>query len=44
MLAGGIDALSVARLSGTSIVMIQKHYGHLIKDSIVAKLAKIKMM
>jgi integrase len=44
MLAGGIDALSVARLSGTSIVMIQKHYGHLIKDSIVGKLAKIKMM
>ena len=29
LIAAGLDALTVARLSGTSIAMIEKHYGHL---------------
>lgn len=44
MLIGGIDVLSVARVAGTSVAMIQRHYGHLIKDEIVAKLAQVKML
>jgi site-specific recombinase XerD len=30
MIVGGADPLTVARLSGTSLQMIQKHYGHLV--------------
>ena len=44
MVVSGIDALSVARLAGTSITMIQRHYGHLMKDKITAQLAKVKML
>lgn len=44
MLVSGIDPMTVARIAGTSVAMIQKHYGHLIKDKIVAKLAKVKML
>ena len=44
MLVGGIDVLTVARIAGTSVAMIQRHYGHLSKDGIVAKLARVKML
>ena len=44
MLVGGIDPMTVARIAGTSVNMIQRHYGHLLRDSVVAKLAKVKMM
>ncbi len=44
MLVGGIDPMTLARITGTSVAMIQKHYGHLLRDSVVAKLAKVKMM
>ena len=44
MLVGGIDPMTVARIAGTSVAMIQRHYGHLMKDKIVAKLAKVKML
>lgn len=30
MLVGGIDTLTVARIAGTSILMIERHYGHLL--------------
>src|SRR5699024_9083300 len=30
MLVGGIDSLTVAKMAGTSIAMIEKHYGHLL--------------
>lgn len=30
LIVGGLDPLTVATLSGTSVAMIQKHYGHLI--------------
>jgi len=44
MLVGGIDPMTVARIAGTSVNMIQRHYGHLMRDAVVAKLGKIKMM
>lgn len=44
MLVSGIDTMQVARIAGTSIAMIHRHYGHLIKDEIVAKLAKVKLL
>jgi len=39
---GGLDLLTVAQISGTSVAMIEKHYGHLrheIASSALAKLA-----
>ena len=38
MMAGGVDSFVVARLSGTSVAMIEKHYGHLRHDATRAKL------
>jgi len=32
MLTGGMDSLTVARIAGTSLAMIERHYGHLLKD------------
>lgn len=44
MVVGGLDLLTVARIGGTSVAMIQRHYGHLVKDGVVSKLAKVKML
>lgn len=44
MVVAGIDILTVARLSGTSIAMIERHYGHLRKDQITAQLAKVQIL
>jgi hypothetical protein len=33
--------LAVARLSGTSVAMIEKHYGHLVRDDAEEALASI---
>ena len=44
MLVGGIDPMTVARIAGTSVNMIQRHYGHLMRDAVVAKLGLIRMM
>ena len=30
--AGGLDIFTVAKISGTSVVMIEKHYGHLQRE------------
>lgn len=43
MIVSGIDVMTVAKMAGTSIAMVQRHYGHLIKEKITAQLAKIKM-
>jgi len=32
LIHSGVDSLTVAQLSGTSVVMIEKHYGHLTRD------------
>ncbi|QID17832.1 tyrosine-type recombinase/integrase [Nitrogeniibacter mangrovi] len=44
IVSGGIDPLSVARLAGTSVAMIERHYGHLRKDKVAAQLAKVKVL
>ena len=43
MIVSGIDVMTVAKMAGTSIAMVQRHYGHLVKEKITAQLAKIKM-
>jgi integrase len=44
MLTAGIDPLSVARLAGTSVAMISKHYGHLVQDHVRQQLAAVKVL
>jgi site-specific recombinase XerD len=40
----GMTTLDVARLCGTSVGMIEKHYGHLVASSARARLAKVTML
>ena len=41
----GVTVLEVARLTGTSVQMIQKHYGHLVQqDALRERLAKVQML
>lgn len=37
----GLDTLSVATLAGTSLAMIEKHYGHLIREHAAIALGKL---
>lgn len=39
LVTGGLDLLTVAQLSGTSVAMIERHYGHLRNDHATAALA-----
>lgn len=39
----GLDLLTVAQLSGTSVAMIEKHYGHLRADHAAAALAMLAL-
>lgn len=41
LVTGGLDLLTVAQLSGTSVAMIERHYGHLRADHAAAALAKL---
>lgn len=41
LITGGLDPLTVARLSGTSIAMIEKYYGHLRADHAASALATL---
>lgn len=43
MLVGGIDPLTVARMAGTSLVMIQKHYDHLLYDHAARTMAGLAL-
>lgn len=43
-IVGGMDLLTVARLSGTSLAMIEKHYGHLVQGAARDKLAEINFL
>jgi len=43
LVAGGLDLLTVAQLSGTSVAMIEKHYGHLRQTVAAAALAKLAL-
>ena len=44
MLVAGLDPMTVSKIAGTSIAMISQHYGHLIKDKVVAQLAKVQAL
>lgn len=43
-IVGGMDPVTVARLTGTSLEMISKHYGHLAQEAAREKLAKIEFL
>jgi integrase len=43
-ITSGMTTLEVARLVGTSLVMIEKHYGHLVADAARERLAKVEML
>lgn len=43
-LRSGMSTLDVARLTGTSLQMIEKHYGHLVADSARERLAGVTML
>jgi prepilin-type processing-associated H-X9-DG protein len=38
-----LDTMTVAQLSGTSLVMIEKHYGHLLRDHATDALGKLAL-
>jgi integrase len=40
---GGLDLLTVAQISGTSVAMIEKHYGHLRAEVATAALAQLAL-
>jgi len=39
----GLPALTVAQLSGTSVAMIERHYGHLVRDDAEQALARLAL-
>lgn len=43
-LRSGMSTLDVARLTGTSLQMIEKNYGHLVVDSARERLAQVQML
>jgi integrase len=43
-LSKGMSTLTVARLVGTSVMMIEAHYGHLAEKAAQKQLAKVKML
>ena len=43
LVQGGLDLLTVAQVSGTSVAMIEKHYGHLQRDRAAAALAGLAL-
>jgi integrase len=43
LVTGGLDLMTVATISGTSVSMIEKHYGHLQRDHAAAALAKLAL-
>jgi integrase len=43
-LRGGMATLDVARLTGTSLPMIQEHYGHLVAEAARERLARVAML
>lgn len=43
-LLAGMATLDVARLAGTSVMMIEKHYGHLVASAARERLAKVELL
>lgn len=40
----GLTTLDVARLTGTSLQMIDRHYGHLVQDAVRERLSRVQML
>ncbi len=43
LVTGGLDLLTVALLSGTSVAMIERHYGHLRAEHAAPALATLAL-
>jgi integrase len=43
-LLDGVSTLEVSKIVGTSLAMIEKHYGHLVQDTARERLAKVQMI
>jgi tetratricopeptide (TPR) repeat protein len=43
-LLDGVSTLEVTKIVGTSLPMIEKHYGHLVADTARARLAKVQLV
>ncbi len=43
-IVGGLDLLTVTKLAGTSLAMVEKHYGHLVQSSARDKLAAVQFL
>src|SRR5690606_23811048 len=43
-IVGGLDLLTVGKLTGTSLAMIEKHYGHLVEGAARDKLAELSFV
>ena len=43
LIRAGLPALTVAQLSGTSVAMIERHYGHLVRDDAEQALARLAL-
>jgi integrase len=43
LIRDGLPALTVAQLSGTSVAMIERHYGHLVRDDAEQALARLAL-
>jgi integrase len=43
-LLDGVSTLEVTKIVGTSLAMIEKHYGHLVADTARARLAKVQLV
>jgi integrase len=43
LVAGGLDLLTIAQISGTSVAMIERHYGHLKRERAAAALATLAL-
>ena len=43
LIRGGLPILTVAQLSGTSVAMIERHYGHLVRDDAEQALAALAL-
>lgn len=43
LVTGGLDLLTVAQVSGTSVAMVERHYGHLQREHAAAALATLAL-
>jgi integrase len=43
-LLDGVSTLEVSKIVGTSLAMIEKHYGHLVQDTARERLARVQMI